>query len=86
MDFPQNLSDHMPEKIDPIVHNGKQNVLIYRTWQNLLKFLQGVILIQFLENNWPNNRLTAPPQPLGLAPHLDLPPVNIALLPQKQKI
>ena len=23
MDFPQNLSDHMPEKSDPIVHNGK---------------------------------------------------------------
>ena len=42
MDFPQNLSDHMPEKSDPIAHNGKQNVLVYRTWQNLLKFLQGV--------------------------------------------
>ena len=29
--FPQNLSDHMPEKSDPIAHNGKQNVLVYRT-------------------------------------------------------
>ena len=43
MDFSQNLSDHMPEKSDPIAHNGKQNVLVYRTWQNLLKFLQGVL-------------------------------------------
>ena len=40
MDFPQNLSDHIPES-DPIAHNGKHNVLVYRTWQNLLKFLQG---------------------------------------------
>ena len=32
----------MPEKSDPIAHNGKQNVLVYRIWQNLLKFLQGV--------------------------------------------
>ena len=31
MDFPQNLSDHMPEKSDLIAHNGKQNVLVYRT-------------------------------------------------------
>ena len=31
----------MPEKSDPIAHNGKQNVLVYSTWQNLLKFLQG---------------------------------------------
>ena len=30
IDFPQNLSGHMPEKSDPIVHNGKQNVLVYR--------------------------------------------------------
>ena len=29
MDFPQSLSDHMPEKSDPIAHNGKQNVLVY---------------------------------------------------------
>ena len=43
-----------------------------------------LILIQFFENNWPNNRLTSPPY--GRAPHLDLPPVNIVLLPQKQKI
>ena len=40
MDFPQSLSDHMPEKSDPIAHNGKQNVPVYRIWQNLLKFLQ----------------------------------------------
>ena len=40
-DFPQNLSDHMPEKSDPIGHNGKQNVLVYHTRQNLLKFPQG---------------------------------------------
>ena len=39
MDFPQNLPDHMPEKSDPIAHNGKQNVLVYHIWQNLLKFL-----------------------------------------------
>ena len=31
----------MPEKSDPIAHNGKQSVLVYGTWQNLLKFLQG---------------------------------------------
>ena len=31
MDFPQNLSDHMPEKSDPIGHNWKQNVLVYHT-------------------------------------------------------
>ena len=31
----------MPEKSDPIAHNGKQNVLVYRTWQNLLKFPVG---------------------------------------------
>ena len=43
MDFPQNLSDLMPEKSHPIAHNRKQNVLVYRTWQNLLKFLQGVL-------------------------------------------
>ena len=43
MDFPQNLSDHMPEKSDPIAHNGKQNVLVYHILQNLLKFLQGVL-------------------------------------------
>ena len=42
MDFPQKLSDHMPEKSDPIAYNGKQNVLVHRIWQNLLKFLQGV--------------------------------------------
>ena len=30
-DFPQNYSDHMPEKSDPIAHNGKQNVLVYHT-------------------------------------------------------
>ena len=42
MDFPQSLGDHVPEKSDPIAHNGKQNVLVYRIWQNLLKFLQGV--------------------------------------------
>ena len=41
MGFPQILSEHMPEKSDPIAHNGKQNVLVYRIWQNLLKFLQG---------------------------------------------
>ena len=28
-DFPQNLSDHMPEKSDPFAHNLKQNVLVY---------------------------------------------------------
>ena len=28
MDFPQNLCDHMPEKRDPIAHNGKQNLLV----------------------------------------------------------
>ena len=28
-DFPQNFSDHMPEKSEPIAHNGKQNVLVY---------------------------------------------------------
>ena len=39
MDF----SDHMPEKSDPIAHNGKQNVLVYHILQNLLKFLQGVL-------------------------------------------
>ena len=33
----------MPEKSDPIAHNGKQNVVVYHTWQNLLKFLQGVL-------------------------------------------
>ena len=43
MDFQQNLSDHMPEKSDLIAHNGKQNVLVYHTRQNLLKFPQGVI-------------------------------------------
>ena len=43
MDFPQSLPDHMPEKSDPIAQNGKQNVLVYRIWQNLLKFLQGAI-------------------------------------------
>ena len=42
MDFLQSLSDHMPEKSDPIAHNGKQNVLVYCIWQNVLKFLQGV--------------------------------------------
>ena len=42
MDFPQNLSDHMPEKSDPIALNGKQNVLVYHTWQNLLNLRQGV--------------------------------------------
>ena len=31
----------MPEKSDPIAHNGKQNVLVYHICQNLLKFLQG---------------------------------------------
>ena len=41
MDFPQNLSDHVPEISDPIAINGKQNVLVYHIWQNLLKFLQG---------------------------------------------
>ena len=45
MDFPQNMSDHMPEKSDPIAHNGKQNVLVYHTRQNLLKFPQGVVII-----------------------------------------
>ena len=43
-DFPQNLSDDMPEESDPIAHNGKQNVLVYHTRQNLLKFPQGVLL------------------------------------------
>ena len=43
MDFSQSLSDHMPESSDPIAHNGKQNVLVYCIWQNLLKFLQGVL-------------------------------------------
>ena len=43
MDFPQNLSDHMPEKSDPIAHNGKQNVLVYHIRQNLLKFPQGAL-------------------------------------------
>ena len=52
-DFPQNLSDHMPEKSDPIAHNGKQNVLVYHTQQNLLKFLQGVLsLIRTGGNNF----------------------------------
>ena len=41
MDFPQNLSDHMPEKSDPIAHNGNQNVLVYHTRQNLLNLRQG---------------------------------------------
>ena len=31
----------MPEKSDPIAHNGKQNVLVYHTRQHLLKFPQG---------------------------------------------
>ena len=44
MDFPQSLSEHMPEKSNPIAHNGKQNVLVYSIWQNLLKFLQGDII------------------------------------------
>ena len=44
MDFPQSLSDHMPEKSDPIAHNGKQNVLVYHIRQNLLKFLQGALV------------------------------------------
>ena len=39
MDFPQNLSNHMPEKSDPIAYSGKQNLLVYGIWQNLLKFL-----------------------------------------------
>ena len=43
MDFPQNLCDHMPEKSDPITHNGKQNLLIYSIWRNLLKLLQGAM-------------------------------------------
>ena len=30
----------MPEKSDLIAHNEKQNLLIYRIWQNLLKLLQ----------------------------------------------
>ena len=47
MDFPQNLSYHMPEKSDPIAHNGKQNVLVYRTWQNLLNLRQGVFVALF---------------------------------------
>ena len=51
MNFPQNLSGHMPEKSDPIAHNGKQNVLVYRTWQNLLKFLQGVYSIMASAGN-----------------------------------
>ena len=46
MDFPQNLSDHMPEKSDPIAHNGKQNLLWYGSewpyWQN--KLIPGFVL------------------------------------------
>ena len=45
-----------------------------------------LISIQFFENNWPNNRLTPQLPPYGFAPHLGLPPVNIVLLAQKQKI
>ena len=30
LDFPQNLCDHMPQKSDPIGHNEKQNLMIYR--------------------------------------------------------
>ena len=41
MDYPQNLSDHILDKSDPIAHNGMQNVLVYHIWQNLTKFLQG---------------------------------------------
>ena len=38
----------MPEKSDPSALSGKQNVLVYRTWQNLLKFLQGDVVMQNL--------------------------------------
>ena len=44
MDF----TDQMPEKSDPIANSGKQNVLVYRTLQNLLKFLQGDVVMQNL--------------------------------------
>ena len=44
MDFRQNLCDHMPEKRDPIAHNGKQNLLVCRILPNLLMFLQGELV------------------------------------------
>ena len=47
MDFPQNLSDHMPEKSDPIALNGNQNVLVYHTRQNLLNLRQGALYTFF---------------------------------------
>ena len=32
MDFPgRGVSDHMPEKSNSIAHNGKQDLLVYRT-------------------------------------------------------
>ena len=75
MDFPQNLSDHMPEKSDPIAHNGKQNGLVYRTWQNLLKFLQGV------HECWDLNYLVKADKPTFFQSHIELLSRSIILYP-----
>ena len=53
MDFLQNLCDHMPEKSDPIAHNGKQNLLVCCISLNLLKFLPGAVsTVIFLCVTW----------------------------------